>query len=169
MKTANRVRWLPVVLSIVMAVAARAAEPQPVAEAVAATPKKVFHLGEWERDIGYAQAVEAGPYLFVSGTVGRGALDDPEGWVSALKAAYERIGATLDAHGIGFDEVVKETIYTRDIERLKDASAVRFDYYSKDSLPASTWVQIDRLFEADYLVEIEVTAIARQPAASAAR
>jgi len=169
MKTANRVLWLPVVLSIVMAVAARAAEPQPVAGQVASTPKKVFHLGEWERDIGYAQAVQAGPYLFVSGTVGRGALDDPEGWVSALKAAYERIGATLDAHGIGFDEVVKETIYTRDIERLKDAAAVRFDYYSKDSLPASTWVQIDRLFEADYLVEIEVTAIARQPAASAAR
>lgn len=159
MKTANCVGRLPIFLAIVTATTAPAAEPQPVAAPAATAPKKVFHLGEWERDIGYAQAVEAGPYLFVSGTVGRGALNDPEGWVSALKVAYERIGVTLDAHGIGFENVVKETIYTRDIERLKNASAVRFDYYSKDSLPASTWVQIDRLFEADYLVEIEVTAI----------
>lgn len=169
MKTTTRVRRLPIALSIVTAVAAPAAEPQAVPVPAATTPKKVLHLGEWERDIGYAQAVAAGPYLFVSGTVGRGAVDDPEGWVSALKAAYERIGATLDAHGIGFDDVVKETIYTRDIERLKDASAVRFDYYSKDSLPASTWVQVDRLFEADHLVEIEVTAILAPPAGPAAR
>lgn len=169
MKIANCVRWPSILLSIMTVAAAQAAEPQVVAMPAATTPKKVFHLGEWERDIGYAQAVEAGPYLFVSGTVGRGAVDDPEGWVSALKAAYERIGLTLDAHGIGFNSVVKETIYTRDIERLKDASAVRFDYYSKDSLPASTWVQIDRLFEADHLVEIEVTAILSPPAGPAAR
>jgi enamine deaminase RidA (YjgF/YER057c/UK114 family) len=153
-------------LLLVAGAGAYAAEPQaaatadrPDAPAPKAAPKKVFHLGEWERDIGYAQAVAAGPYLFVSGTVGRGDADDPEDWVSALRTAYERIGVTLEAHGIGFDQVVKETIYTRDIERLKDAAAARFDYYSKENLPASTWVQVERLFEPDLPVEIEVTAI----------
>lgn len=166
MKTATCVRWLTIVAPLVTGAGSTAAE-SPAGSPSA--PKKVFHLGDWERDIGYAQAVAAGPYLFVSGTVGRGALDDPASWVSALQAAYERIGITLDAHGIGFDQVVKETIYTRDIERLKAASAVRFDYYSKASLPASTWVQVERLFEPDYLVEIEVTAILEPRAAAAAR
>jgi enamine deaminase RidA (YjgF/YER057c/UK114 family) len=148
---------------LLAAAGACAAEPSPAAapeRAVAAAPaKKVFHLGQWERDIGYAQAVAAGPYLFVSGTVGRGNADDPEDWASALRTAYERIGVTLAAHRIGFDHVVKETIYTRDIERLKDAASARFEYYSKESLPASTWVQVERLFEPDLLVEIEVTAV----------
>jgi enamine deaminase RidA (YjgF/YER057c/UK114 family) len=166
MKHSFHVRGPSIVVLCLVSAHAVAAEPQvaepKVAEAQAApaaTTKKVFHLGDWERDIGYAQAVAAGPYLFVSGTVGRGNADDPEDWKSALRAAYERIGVTLEAHGIGFDHVVKETIYARDIERLKDAAAVRFDFYSKASLPASTWVQIDRLFEADLLVEVEVTAI----------
>lgn len=158
-KTAPLIHCLSFVALLSASGASLTAEPQAEDTPAATSPKKIYHLGEWERDIGYAQAVEAGPYLFVSGTVGRGAADDPEGWLSALRAAYERIGVTLEAHGVGFDQVVKETIYTRDIERLKAASSVRFDYYSKDSLPASTWVQIDRLFEADYLVEIEVTAI----------
>jgi enamine deaminase RidA (YjgF/YER057c/UK114 family) len=159
MKAVSRVHWPTALVLLLGSGLALPAEPLAGDTPAATPPKKIYHLGEWERDIGYAQAVEAAPYLFVSGTVGRGAADDPEGWLSALRAAYERIGVTLAAHGIGFDHVVKETIYTRDIERLKAASGVRFDYYSKDSLPASTWVQIDRLFEADYLVEIEVTAI----------
>ena len=168
MKAVSRVPWPTVFVLMLGSGVALAAEP-PAGDAPAATPpKKSYHLGEWERDFGYAQAVEAGPYLFVSGTVGRGAADDPEAWRSALRAAYERIGVTLEAHGVGFDHVVKETIYTRDMERLKAASSVRFDYYSKDSLPAATWVQIDRLFEADYLVEIEVTA-ALPPRASPER
>ena len=164
MRTAHGIRWPCVLAMLATAGASQAAQAQ-VADAPTTAPKKVFHLGDWERGIGYAQAVQAGPYLFVSGTVGRGDAEDPESWVAALKSVYERIGLTLEAHGLGFDHVVKETIYARDIERLKEASAVRFDYYAKDSLPASTWVQVDRLFEVDSLVEVEVTAIVAQPPA----
>ena len=158
------VTWTHLLSMAVLLVAGpRWVAADPPAGHAPAVPKKVFHLGKWERDIGYAQAVEAGPFLFVSGTVGRGTLDDPESWVSALQAAYTRIGTTLEAHGIGFEHVVKETIYARDIERLRAASAVRFDHYSRDSLPASTWVQVDRLFEPDLLVEVEVIAILERP------
>lgn len=118
-----------------------------------------YHLGPWERDIGYAQAVRAGNTLYVSGTVGRGDPGDPEAMEAAIRMAYDRIRQTLDAHGTDFRHVVKETVYTRDIEALKAAAPVRLNYYDREHLPASTWVQIDRLFEEGFLIEVEVTAV----------
>ena len=80
--------------------------------------------------------------------------------VNAIRAAYDRVRETLEANGLGFDRVVKETVYTRDIEALKSAAAARREYYVGGSFPASTWVQVDRLFEEEFLIEVEVTALA---------
>src|SRR5688572_30800533 len=62
-----------------------------------------------EKSVGYAQAVRVGEWLFVSGTIGRGATLDEQ-----MKAAYARIEKTLAQHGARFDHVVRETIYTTD-------------------------------------------------------
>jgi hypothetical protein len=54
--------------------------------------------------------------------------------------------------------VVKETIYTTDMDRLLKASDVRFEYYDKERLPTVSWVQVQRLVDPGFLVEIEVVA-----------
>jgi enamine deaminase RidA (YjgF/YER057c/UK114 family) len=53
--------------------------------------------------------------------------------------------------------VVKENLYTTDIEAMKQYNYVRKPYYKGD-FPAATWVQISRLFMADAKLEIELIA-----------
>ena len=68
-----------------------------------------------------------------------------------LKNVLSRFEATLD-------DVVKETVFTTDMEALKTANPVRLRAYGKHA-PAATWVQIQRLFMTSALLEIEVVAV----------
>src|SRR5882672_7388089 len=103
-------------------------EPEPPPARV----KQVFHLNPYEKDFGYSQAVLIDKTLYISGS--------------------------LAAHGAGFDEVVKETIYTTDMDALLKASDLRFEYYDKERLPTTSWVQVQRLVDPGFLVQIEVVA-----------
>ena len=105
--------------------------------------------------------MRVGNTLYVSGSVGSGLM--PE----AIKGAFDAIKQTLAAYRLGFRHVVKETIYTTDIEVLKAAQDVRKPYYGTD-FPAATWVQVSRLFEPDHVVEVEVIAVFPQEVAKAA-
>ncbi len=115
-------------------------------------PKEKFNLGPWEDDIGYAQAVRIGNTVHVSGSVGAGAMP------AALKHALDTVQQTLAHYRLDFRHVVKETIYTTDIEALKAAKEIRKAYYGTD-FPAATWVQVARLYDPAHVVEIEVTAV----------
>jgi len=123
--------------------------------------KQVFHLNSYEKDFGYSQAVLVDKTLYVSGSVAvdtQGRLVAPGDMAGQLRAAYLNIRRTLAAHRAGFDEVVKETIYTTDMNSLLKASDVRLEYYDKERLPTITWVQVQRLVDPGFLVEIEVIA-----------
>ena len=134
-------------------------EPQPVI-----TPprvKQVFHLNGYEKDFGYSQAVLIDKTLYVSGTVSvdaSGRLVSAGDMAGQMRAAYANIRRTLAAHGADFDEVVKETIYTTDMVALLKSSDVRFEFYDKERLPTVSWVQVQRLVDPGFLVEIEVVA-----------
>jgi 2-iminobutanoate/2-iminopropanoate deaminase len=121
----------------------------------------VFHLNAYEKDFGYSQAVLIDKTLYVSGSVAAdqtGRLLAPGDLAGQMRAAYGNIGRTLAAHGAGFEQVVKETIYTTDMDALLKAADLRFEYYDKERLPTSTWVQVQRLVDPGFLVEIEVIA-----------
>jgi enamine deaminase RidA (YjgF/YER057c/UK114 family) len=133
------------------------------AEPVSAPPrvKQVFHLNGYEKDFGYSQAVLVDKTLYISGTVAvddKGRLVAPGDMAGQMRAAYANIRLTLAAHGADFDEVVKETIYTTDMDRLLKASDVRFEYYDKERLPTVSWIQVQRLVDPGFLIEIEVVA-----------
>ena len=123
--------------------------------------KRVFHLNPYEKDFGYSQAVLIDKTLYISASV---AADENGRLVSAgdmagqLRAAYSNIRRTLAAHGADFEEVVKETIYTTDMDSLLKASDLRFEYYDKERLPTTSWVQVQRLVDPGFLVQIEVVA-----------
>ncbi len=123
--------------------------------------KQVFHLNGYEKDFGYSQAVLVDKTLYVSGSVAvdaEGRLVAPGDMAGQLRAAYTNIRNTLAAHRAEFDEVVQETIYTTDMDALLKASDVRFEYYDKERLPTVSWVQVQRLVDKGFLVEIEVVA-----------
>ncbi|MDQ3682246.1 MAG: RidA family protein, partial [Bacteroidota bacterium] len=83
---------------------------------------------------GYAQAVLVDNVLYISGTVASGDM------ASQLKGVYSRIEGTLKAYGASFQNVVKENLYTTDIEAVKSHNETRKTFYKGD-YPAATWVQ----------------------------
>jgi 2-iminobutanoate/2-iminopropanoate deaminase len=123
--------------------------------------KQVFHLNTYEKDFGYSQAVLIDKTLYLSGAVAadeNGRLVAPGDLAGQMRAAYDNVRRTLEAHGAGFEQVVKETIFTTDMDALLKAADLRFEYYDKDRLPASTWVQVQRLIDPGFLIQIEVVA-----------
>jgi 2-iminobutanoate/2-iminopropanoate deaminase len=123
--------------------------------------KQVFHLNGYEKDFGFSQAVLVDKTLYVSGSVAadqNGRLVAPGDMAEQMRAAYTNIQHTLAANGADFDKVVKETIFTTDMDALLKASDVRFEYYGKERLPATSWVQVQRLVDPGFLVQIEVVA-----------
>jgi 2-iminobutanoate/2-iminopropanoate deaminase len=103
--------------------------------------------------IGYADAIQVGNTVYVSGVVVRGANMEEQvtGIYAHLKNVLAKFGATLD-------DVVKETVFTTDMEALKTANPARLRAYGKH-VPAATWVQIQRLYMTSALLEIEVIAV----------
>lgn len=109
----------------------------------------------WQSDqdtaAGYAQVVKVDNVLYVSGTV---ATDiTPEG----ITRLYKAIEMSLKQYGATFQNVVKENLYTTDIEEMKKHNDARKVFYKGD-FPAATWVQISRLYMPDAKLEVEVIA-----------
>lgn len=148
-------RLAGIVAALTLASVSPAAEPAPTAKPAELAPaiqKGKFHLGAWEHDIGYTQALRVGNTLYLSGSVGGGEMP------SAIKQAYDTIARTLAAHQLGFGHIVKENVFTTNLDALKEHKAVRNQYYGTD-FPAATWVQVSRLFQPEYVIEVEVIAV----------
>src|SRR5215470_4076473 len=119
-------------LLLAAAVAGCATAPNKVA-------KSCYHRNESvETDIGYCQAVRSGNTLYISGIVGQGDM------AAATRSVYERLQKTLEANGLKFADVVKENVYTTDLEAFEKAGAVRKEFYGT-TFPAATWVQVQHL------------------------
>lgn len=104
-----------------------------------------------ETEIGYCQAVRSGNLLHISGSVGKGEMP------AAMHKAYDELKKTLAANGLDFRHVVKETVYTTDLDAFIRSKDLRKEYYGAD-LPAATWVQVQRLYLPAFVVEVELTA-----------
>lgn len=114
--------------------------------------KKKFHFGaEQDTSAGYAQAVKVDNMIYVSGTVARDITP------ASIKRLYQTIERSLAAFGATLQNVVKENLYTTDIEAMKTHNEARKEMYKGD-YPAATWVQISRLYMPDARLEIEVIA-----------
>jgi 2-iminobutanoate/2-iminopropanoate deaminase len=119
----------------------------------AETAKTPFHLNEKvEKEIGYSQAVRVGDTLYISGSVGAGEMPH------AIHQAYDELKATLAAHGLDFRAVVKENVFTTNLDEFIKHKAVRKEYYG-DECPAATWVQVQRLYLPEFVVEVELVAV----------
>jgi 2-iminobutanoate/2-iminopropanoate deaminase len=114
--------------------------------------KQKFHWGsDQDTTAGYTQAVKVDNILYISGTVSRGDA------ATALKNIYTNLDRTLKHFGASFQNVVKETLYTTDIEAVKRNNHARKPFYNGD-YPAATWVQISRLYMPDVTIEVELVA-----------
>lgn len=116
---------------------------------------------ELEKAVGFSQAVVSGRYLFLSGTVSMSVAGEcigPGDMNKQVETIYADIGRILVDHGIGYENVVRETIYTTDIKALVAAAPVRLKFFERVAAPAATWIQVAALYAPEYLLEVEITA-----------
>jgi 2-iminobutanoate/2-iminopropanoate deaminase len=110
----------------------------------------------------YAQGVRAGNFIFTAGQV---ALDPvtgqavPGGITEQTARVFENLKAILEAAGSSLGQVVKATVFLKDMNDFAAMNAVYASYFGDDSetLPARTTVEVARL-PRNLLVEIEVVA-----------
>ena len=100
---------------------------------------------------GYVQTLKVDNVLYISGAVARDVT--PEG----ITRVYQALERSLKAFGATFQNVVKENLYTTDMEAMKKYNDARKAFYKGD-FPAATWVQIARLFMHDARLEVELVA-----------
>jgi enamine deaminase RidA (YjgF/YER057c/UK114 family) len=119
-------------------------------------PTKItrFSVNPWEKDIGYAEVVQAGNSFYISGVVCSGA-----NYQIAVASCYKDLREILIKLQLPTKNIVKENVYARDIEQFKLQIPQRKDFYGNDNYPAATWIQVDRFFLPEHLVEIELIVV----------
>ncbi len=107
----------------------------------------------------YSQAVRVGNTLYVSGQI---AIDPFDGEIITINIIREtsqvmiNIGAVLKAAGMDFNNVVKTTIFLKDMNDFEAVNEVYGNYFKTD-FPARETVQVSKL-PKDVNVEISVIA-----------
>ncbi|HKW13304.1 MAG TPA: RidA family protein [Candidatus Krumholzibacteria bacterium] len=128
--------------------------------------KSPLHSVHAPQPIGpYTQAIRAGDFVFLSGQI---AIDPGTGKLVGANAAEQaaqalkNIKAILTAAGLTFDEVVKSTIFLKNMDDFAKVNEVYGESFDKDP-PARSTVAVAGL-PMNALVEIEVVAM-RRPSA----
>ncbi|WP_072722857.1 RidA family protein [Tepidibacter thalassicus] len=123
--------------------------------------KEIIHTDKAPKAIGpYSQAIKVGNLLFVSGQVpfDPETMEVVEGGVKEQTArSLENIKAILAEAGASFDNVVKSTVFIKDMNEFAQINEVYAKYFGENK-PARACVEVARL-PRDVKVEIEVIAV----------
>lgn len=123
--------------------------------------KKVISTSQAPAAIGpYSQAIRVGNFIFTSGQI---PLDPatgeivPGGAAEQTRQVLENLKAILAAAGATLQDVVKTTIYIKDMADFKTINEVYAQYFPENP-PARSCIEAARL-PRDVLVEIEAVAV----------
>jgi 2-iminobutanoate/2-iminopropanoate deaminase len=111
----------------------------------------------------YSQGIVAqGDLIFVSGQIpldpATGAIVSPEDVVGQTRQVMANLQAVLEAAGIGFEQVVKTTVFLSNLEDFAQMNGVYGEYFDNDRAPARACVEVARL-PKDVKVEIDCIAV----------
>jgi len=116
----------------------------------------------WENKVGYSRAVRAGNVIEVSGTVaadGDKVKGEGDAYVQT-KFILARIEAVLQAAGASLHDVVRTRIFVTDISKWEEIGRAHGEFFASIK-PATTMVEVSRLIDPRFMVEIEATAVVK--------
>jgi 2-iminobutanoate/2-iminopropanoate deaminase len=121
---------------------------------------QVIHTDQAPKAIGpYSQAIRIGNFVFSAGQLG---LDPATGNIVAggieaeTRRSLQNLSAVLQAAGTSMANVVKTTVFLKDMNDFQKMNTVYGEFFSSNP-PARSTVQVARL-PKDGSVEIEVVA-----------
>ena len=108
----------------------------------------------------YSQAIDLGSLVFTSGQIpidpATGAI--AQGIEAQARQSLTNVKAILAAAGLEMDQVVKTTVFLKDMNDFAAMNAVYAEFFTEGSYPARSAVEVARL-PKDVLVEIEAVAV----------
>lgn len=123
--------------------------------------RKNFSSGaKWEDIVGYSRAVQVGNTLEVTGTVSA----DENGVVgkgdmyAQTKFALQKIEKVVKEAGFSMEDVVRTRLFVTDISKWEEVGKAHAEFF-RVIKPCTTMLEVSKLIEPDYLIEIEATAI----------
>jgi len=109
----------------------------------------------------YSQAILAGDTLFVSGQI---AVDQSTGKMitdeiqSETHQVMQNLQYVLESAGMTFENVVKCSIFVKDLENFEVINKIYGSYFDENTAPARETVEVARL-PKDVNIEISCTAV----------
>lgn len=123
--------------------------------------KTITSGAKWEDLVGYSRATKIGNTIEISGTV----ASDSSGEVVGENDVYLqtkyilfRLQNVLEQLGASLSDVVRTRIFVTDISKWELVGKAHGEFFSEIK-PCTTMVEVSRLIDDKYLVEIEVSAI----------
>jgi 2-iminobutanoate/2-iminopropanoate deaminase len=123
--------------------------------------KEIIYSSKAPEPIGpYSQAAKVGNMLFVSGQIAinpeNGQLETSD-IVAETHRVMKNLGAILSKAGMNFDNIVKTSIFVKDLGNFATINAAYGEYF-KSNPPARETVEVSRL-PKDVNVEISCIAV----------
>ena len=119
------------------------------------------------KSVGYSQVamVTGGTVVFVAGQVAldkSGNVVGKDNFRAQVQQVFENLKAAIEAASGTFNDVIKLNAYFLDLSHLPEFREVRDRYVNVKNPPASTAVQVPKLFRPEFLVEIEAVAVVKK-------
>ena len=121
--------------------------------------RRVIYTPKAPKPVGpYSQGIIAGNYLFVSGQI---PIDPETGEVvkgdfkTQVRRVLENIKAIVEASGGSMKDVVKVTVYLKDMNKFREFNEIYKEYF-KEEPPARSVVEVSNLPKN---VDLEIDAI----------
>jgi reactive intermediate/imine deaminase len=113
---------------------------------------------------GYSQVIDApaSRIVYLSGQIpfdSDGQLVGEGDFDAQTRQVFANLTAGLEAAGVGWADVVKLSYFVRDVSSAASMRAIRDEFIDTEHPPASTLVEVSRLFRDDVLIEVEAVAV----------
>ena len=126
--------------------------------------RKIIHTDRAPAPVGpYNQAIVHNQTLYVSGQI---AIDPATGQLvtddiqAETRQVLTNIGAILEAAGIGFEDVLKCSVFVKDMALYGRINTVYASFFDEETAPARELVEVANLPK---YVNVEISAIAAMP------
>ncbi len=116
---------------------------------------------KWEDIVGYSRAVKIGKIIEVTGTVAVDETGNTVGKDNAYeqtKFIIQKIELILEKAGASLSDVIRTRMFVTNIGQWEEYGRAHGEFFGKIK-PCTTMVEINKLIDPDFLIEIEVSAI----------